>query len=217
MPEEKVKFYVYKMTVDNGGAPCVHKDLMSLCICKPAIRRTAKKGDIVIGFGGKSVSKLKYRLIYIMKVDQEIKGEEYYSSKGGKWQERPDCIYELGKKSYSHREGQKYCGSGKKTDLGKGPSYENAKCLVSKHFRYFGGKEVSIFNLPKFESIKSIQELYESLPRSHKVHHDETTRKTLDSFVKFIFDAYKEKFNGDPTHPPDGNCNPCKPPRPSCK
>ncbi|MFM8479413.1 MAG: hypothetical protein ACKOEO_26795 [Planctomycetaceae bacterium] len=49
MSDQKV--YVYKIVVDNGGAPCVHDRLLSLAICKPAIRRTAQAGDLIFAFG----------------------------------------------------------------------------------------------------------------------------------------------------------------------
>lgn len=32
------KIYFYKLTADNGGAPCVQDGLLSLAICKPMIR-----------------------------------------------------------------------------------------------------------------------------------------------------------------------------------
>jgi hypothetical protein len=32
----------YKLTADNGGAPCVRYGLLSLAICKPMIRKTAR-------------------------------------------------------------------------------------------------------------------------------------------------------------------------------
>jgi hypothetical protein len=31
------RIYFYKLTADNGGAPCVEDGLLSLAICKPAI------------------------------------------------------------------------------------------------------------------------------------------------------------------------------------
>jgi len=37
--------FMYKLTTDNGGAPCVENELLSLCICKPKIRMSAKVGD----------------------------------------------------------------------------------------------------------------------------------------------------------------------------
>ena len=60
--------FMYKLTTDNGGAPCVENELLSLCICKPKIRMSAKVGDWIIGMGGKSVNDLRNRLIYLAKV-----------------------------------------------------------------------------------------------------------------------------------------------------
>jgi hypothetical protein len=49
------RIYFYKLTEDNGGAPCVTSDLLSLAICKPMIRKTAKEGDLIFGFGANSL------------------------------------------------------------------------------------------------------------------------------------------------------------------
>ncbi|SFN54073.1 Nmad2 family putative nucleotide modification protein [Dokdonella immobilis] len=43
------RIYVYKLTNDDGGAPCVEDELLSLCICKPRIRSVAIEGDVLIG------------------------------------------------------------------------------------------------------------------------------------------------------------------------
>jgi len=37
------------MTVDSGGAPCVSNGVLSLAICKPAIRSSATRGNIILG------------------------------------------------------------------------------------------------------------------------------------------------------------------------
>ena len=63
----KPNIYVYKMVADNGGAPCVWRNLLSLAICKPMIRRAAAKGALIFGFGGKEFSE---RLLYIAKVEK---------------------------------------------------------------------------------------------------------------------------------------------------
>jgi Nucleotide modification associated domain 2 len=44
--------YAYKMTDDNGGAPCVQDGFLTLAICKPEIRKIAKEDDIIIGIVG---------------------------------------------------------------------------------------------------------------------------------------------------------------------
>ncbi|MCB1128636.1 MAG: hypothetical protein KDM81_19225, partial [Verrucomicrobiae bacterium] len=67
--------YVYRMTADNGGAPCVYRRLLSLAICKPMIRRTAEVGSLVFGFGGK---RLGERLIYVARITEKPEVGAYY-------------------------------------------------------------------------------------------------------------------------------------------
>ena len=60
--------HVYKMMTHNGGAPCVHDDLLSLAICKPKIRKAAPIGSLIFGFG----KALGGRLIYTARVTGEL-------------------------------------------------------------------------------------------------------------------------------------------------
>jgi Nucleotide modification associated domain 2 len=67
------KFYLYKMTVDNGGAPCVQDRILSLAICKPRIRSSALKEAeeaILLGFAAKQL-RSDNRLILYRKGHQE--------------------------------------------------------------------------------------------------------------------------------------------------
>jgi hypothetical protein len=66
--------YLYKLTGDNGGAPCVEGGLLSLAICKPMIRASASEGDLVFGFGAKSLH-CNNRLIYIARITKKICGD----------------------------------------------------------------------------------------------------------------------------------------------
>src|SRR5436309_3565884 len=70
-----LRVYVYKLTVDNGGAPCVTRRLLSLAICKPNIRARACPGDWIFGFGGKD---LGGRLLYIARVSERLENGSYY-------------------------------------------------------------------------------------------------------------------------------------------
>lgn len=65
------KIYFYKLIVDDGGARCVENGLLSLAICKPMIRRTAKNGDVVIGFAANSLH-ADNRLIYVARVNEKL-------------------------------------------------------------------------------------------------------------------------------------------------
>jgi hypothetical protein len=55
--------YVYKCVVDDGRAPCIDGGLLTLTICKPNIRRAAKKGELIFAFGSNNESPAN-RLVY---------------------------------------------------------------------------------------------------------------------------------------------------------
>lgn len=44
--------YAYVIVNDRGGAPCYEDGLLTLAVCKPAVRRTAQPGDLVIAYNG---------------------------------------------------------------------------------------------------------------------------------------------------------------------
>lgn len=48
--------YTYIMVADMGESPCYDDRITTLCICKPAIRRTASVGDLVVAIAGKMLS-----------------------------------------------------------------------------------------------------------------------------------------------------------------
>src|SRR5881396_3115763 len=90
MNKPEPEIYVYKMVADNGGAPCVSGNLLSLAICKPKIRRTAEKESLVFGFGGKRYTE---RLIYIARVTVKLEGDAYYRQRA--YARRLDCMYRV--------------------------------------------------------------------------------------------------------------------------
>ena len=182
--------FIYKLTADNGGAPAVHNNLLSLCICKPRIRQSAKEGDWIIGMGGKSIPDLNNRVIYIAQVTNVIMGSDYYSNK---YKDRPDCIYELNNQEFNWRKGSNYHSQGDLAhDLGEHPNYDRAICLMSKNFVYFGRN--------KEPSIKGIQDIYDELPRDYRVNHDYNTSKRLDEFIKETISKFGNGKHGEPTH-----------------
>jgi hypothetical protein len=78
------KIYSYVLRYDNGAAPNPFWNICTLTICKPAIRRTAKIGDWVVGTGSTNtwVTKedkvnLADHLVYAMKVTDKMTLEQY--------------------------------------------------------------------------------------------------------------------------------------------
>jgi hypothetical protein len=70
-------FYSYKMTRDYGFAPNPFGGFCTLAICKPHIRKIAEVGDWIIGTGAKEID-LVNRLIYVMRVSEKVRIEDYW-------------------------------------------------------------------------------------------------------------------------------------------
>jgi hypothetical protein len=66
---------------DSGGAPCVQKGLLSLAICKPMIRSSARCGDFILGFAANSLRPSDNRLIYAARVTRKLCNGEYYKDR----------------------------------------------------------------------------------------------------------------------------------------
>jgi hypothetical protein len=47
---EDVRRHAYKMTSDSNCAPCVHRGVLTIALCKPRIRQRAPQGSWVYGF-----------------------------------------------------------------------------------------------------------------------------------------------------------------------
>ena len=73
------KIFRYVIRHDGGSAPRPYGDVCSLAICKPAIRKTATKGDWIIGFR----SGCRDQVVYVMQVSEVLTFEKY-------WERYPD-------------------------------------------------------------------------------------------------------------------------------
>ena len=142
MADTSSRLYVYKLTTDNGGAPCIQRGLLSLAICKPSIRRKAQENDWISGFGGTGLGN---RLIYIARVTQHLENGSYYVSLA--YSDRADRIYRREPGGYVVRKGAKYHSTGGELehDLGKHPKYRSAVTLLSDDFRYWGERGTSAY------------------------------------------------------------------------
>src|SRR5215831_19532066 len=79
------RIYVYKCVVDDGGAPCVDGSLLTLTICKPYIRSTAKEHDLIFAFGSNAETPAN-RLAYIAEVSRKLTHGKYFEE--GKFKTR---------------------------------------------------------------------------------------------------------------------------------
>jgi hypothetical protein len=146
------RLFSYTIPVDDGAAPNPFGGMCTLTICKPDIRRVAKKGDWVAGLGAVSApsGNLQGRLVYAMRVDEVVPLKEYDRQAPKRWPHRipnrssldlcarlGDCIYD-----YSGPVMRQRLGVHLEGDIERDLSGENA--LVSWHFYYFGRKAIPL-------------------------------------------------------------------------
>jgi len=194
------KFYFYKLTVDDGGAPCVERGILSLAICKPMIRQTAEDGDVIFGFAAKALHK-DNRLIYIARVTKALRKGEYY--KVGRYSSRSDCIYRWEDGTYRIEKGARFHGTQDhlEHDLGKPPLFDRANVLVSKDFRYLGGSCPEDYK----HRFSYLAMAIESLKQGHRVYHSERLRSELKQLLDETFETHAVKENGLPSQRPRRN------------
>ena len=70
-----MKVYSYIVAFDYGFSPNPFHGVCTLACCKPAIRRTARVGDLVVG-----LSRHGERVVYAMKVGRVLDFDEYWNA-----------------------------------------------------------------------------------------------------------------------------------------
>jgi hypothetical protein len=174
------RIYFYKLIVDDGGAPCVESGLLSLAICKPMIRSTAAKNDIIIGFAANSLH-ADNRLIYVARVNNKLVNGDYF--RPGKYNGRSDCIYQWSGGRFAPRPGAIHHGSPGDLvhDLGEHPIYPRANTLSSREFCYFVASGSDAYK----KAFPLVAKAVAALERGHRVHHDAVLLSELDRLAKW--------------------------------
>lgn len=190
------KIYFYKLTSDNGGAPCVQDGLLSLAICKPMIRSTAKPGDLIFGFAANALH-LDNRVIYVATVTDKACNGNYYST--NRYKHRGDCIYERRASRFYWRNRALHHGREHLVhDLGQPPNYKKANVLLSSDFRYFGASGTAEYK-SRFQLVKKA---VEQLGQGHRVRHAERLYAELLSLKQQIWKNTPKRVAGKPTSAP---------------
>jgi hypothetical protein len=199
---DTTSYYLYKMTTDDGGAPCLFENVLSLAICKPTIRRVAKEGSYLLGFAGNKIHP-KNGLIYAAKITKKVGGIEYYAAHSS-YAARPDCIYERRGVGYEMRRGARFHKEGKELerDLGPEPSFKNAHVLLSTEFRYFGAGRVAIDP----DLYPELARLVHSIGQGHHVNVTPSLADEIRRFVDYIF-SLEQPEAPKPTHPLEDRCD----------
>ena len=191
-----MRTYLYKLTSDRGGAPCAPPPmadadpLLTLSICKPAIRRTAQAGDRILGITSRALAANEgYPLeavIYAARVTGALNPDEYYAQ-GSEFFARPDCIYEFHRLNGTLRHGGRTRlhdnPAYEARDIGRYPFYRNARTLLSTEFRYFGAEAVRIpARLPRLLHIA------ESVGQGHRVFEEGAPESgELDALFRLLW------------------------------
>jgi len=193
-----VDVYFYKMTTDNGGAPCVQDRLWSLAICKPRIRRSAPKHSIVIGFAGNGIDR-ENGVVHVARVTKRLEDGEYYKDKI--YRRRRDCIYRFKGQEWTPIKNVFHGPSDMKRDLGE--KFGHTQVLISNDFRYFGGKPFPVSR----EDYPKLRKALAALTQGHRRFHSAAITEELRSLVDAIFRTTSKRAVGIPTHKSGGRCN----------
>ena len=159
----KQKLFFYKMTTDNGGAPFISDNLLSLAICKPII------GE---------------KLIYIAEVTEKLLLGNYYNDK---YKNRKDCIYYWQDKRLIWRPDSLYHSNGSEIlrDVGM-PPHTKAKVILSNNFRYLGNKGTEEYK----EKYPAIAGAVFKLGQGHRVNHIKKIFNELLKLKDEIWEKY---------------------------
>ncbi|MGD0650469.1 MAG: hypothetical protein ABSA97_04930 [Verrucomicrobiia bacterium] len=185
--------YVYKMTVDNGGAPCVKYGLLSLAICKPMIRRNAEaeSEDLIFGFAANSLDHHN-RLIYVARVTEKPEVGDYYRKR--RFVHRPDCIYRYVGGRAERRSHAEYHSESDQRRKDVGMRFENAYVLLSRDFRYFGDKGTDSYK----RDFPAVAALVKRLKQGHRVNLSPQVRRELLELKKQIWRSCRRMKIGLP-------------------
>ena len=187
------RIYLYKLTTDNGGAPCIQNELFSLAICKPMIRRTAQVGDLVFGFAANSLD-VDNSLIYVARVTEDSPNGEYYRKR--RFSSRNDRIYERRGDRLEWRSGALFHGpANQQHDVGEHPAYERARVLLSNDFRYFGSHGTAEYK-SRFAVIRGV---VESMKQGHRVVTDGPLWEELQALGAELWKETRNNVLGEPT------------------
>jgi hypothetical protein len=191
-----MNLYSYCLRWDDGAAPNPYWGICTLAICKPAIRRTAKINDWVVGLGSANspLGDISDQVVYAMRVTDirslwgyDILCQSKHSSKVPDWwsvdfrRRVGDCVYDYSQGSPPRMRMGVHDEVNRERDLG------GVNSLISNHFYYFGDKPVP---LPL-----SLRSLIHST-QGHKVTANQAH---LGDFVEWINSSFEpKKLYGEP-------------------
>ena len=187
-----MKAFSYVVETDSGFAPNPFWGYCTLATCKPRIRKAAKVGDWVFGFGPASW-RMEGKLIFAMRVDEVIPFEIYdqdprFQSKkpsfSGTFQQRcGDTIYFKDPNNGWQQRESFHCEDDVKHNL------SGINILVSQYFWYFGKKA------------PLMQPEHKEIIKKGRGHNSSTNPSVVDGVIDWLKKTWPLGIHGEPVDP----------------
>lgn len=188
----------YVIDHDMGFSPNPFHGVCTLANCKPVIRRTAKIGDFVLGFGS-AKSKIRYRLIYWLRVEEIMRYDEYWDDQrferkkpvvnGSHLKFHGDNIYHsdnngtvMQEPSFHSLPDGRPNPKNLRTDTGS-----TDRVLVSRTFGYYGHKAILV------------PDCLSAVVAVGRGHRTELSAKLQDDVTQWILNDTQRGFAGEPS------------------
>jgi hypothetical protein len=147
-----MKLYSYVVKHDTGFAPNPFFGYCTLACCKPVIRRTAQKGDWIVGLTSKTKGN---QIIYFMRVDELMESfAEYWADKrfgvkrpnneDGIRGRRGDNIYEPMTSGGYRQLRSRHSNGDAENEENKAHDLCGRRVLISETFAYFGSQSLPL-------------------------------------------------------------------------
>lgn len=147
-----MRLYSYVVARDYGFAPNPFGGYCTLATCKPAIRRGAQLGDIVIGVTPRARGN---RLAFAMEVDEALTFDQYWNDarfamkkprlRGSLKQAFGDNIYSRkGDGSWMQADSHHSFAGGVPNEANIERDTSANRVLISENFRYFGTSAIEV-------------------------------------------------------------------------
>lgn len=193
-----MRVYSYVIEHDLGFAPNPFHGVCSLACCKPQIRKTAERGDYILGLGA-AKPKLTGHLCYWMKVDEILKFDQYWGDPRFK-RKRPvmggttflqygDNIYHrdggktfLQEDSFHSKPNGRLSVPNRRRDTGT-----TDKILLSRTFAYWGKAGIKL--PPELKYLVTI--------RGHKCRFSDSQ---IATFLEWLKTHPERGYLGEPAH-----------------
>lgn len=191
-----MQLFSYVISRDFGFAPNPYFDICTLATCKPQIRRSAQKGDWVVGFGGKDTPAYE-KLVYVMQISEKMTFDQYWNDIRFQ-KKKPNFLkslmYYYGDNIYHHdtntgiwlqeNSHHSYEGEINYNNLIKDTGADAV--LISDDYWYFG---TNACLLPvEFNSIVSHGRPYKKIKNEDLINR----------FERWLSESYHKKLNGRP-------------------